>query len=212
MIGDKTLLEWTWRAASDTGLPVFVATDDERIFDAVRAFGAGVVMTGDCRNGTERCAIANEVIGADLVINWQGDSPLLDPAWAKRLAEHMCRNPQYACGTIGILRMPHIGMVSVECRKDGCAFGFRRCEGGEDAVLMHVGLYAYWASSLRQYIAATPPAAETEHGLEQLRWRMDMMTVLRLQVPTWPVYEVNNPPDVQLVSDVLRHRDATARP
>ena len=83
--GTKTLIQRSWEAAM--AVPeadaVFVATDDARIAEAARGFGAEVIMTGeDCRNGTERCAdaLARGGLSPELVVNLQGDAPLT-PHW-----------------------------------------------------------------------------------------------------------------------------------
>ena len=81
----KSLVQRSWEAARAVqGVDrVVVATDDDRIRDAALAFGAEVVMTSSaCRNGTERCAEAFDVLGGgyDIVVNLQGDAPLT-PAW-----------------------------------------------------------------------------------------------------------------------------------
>ncbi|MEM9344422.1 MAG: NTP transferase domain-containing protein, partial [Pseudomonadota bacterium] len=81
--GEKSLIRRTWETGClVSGVDrVVVATDDDRIAEHVQAFGGEVVMTSsDCRNGTERCAEAAAALGADLIVNLQGDAPLT-PHW-----------------------------------------------------------------------------------------------------------------------------------
>ena len=91
---EKTLIEMSWEAArAIRGVDaVYVATDDDRIADAARGFGADVVMTdAACENGTARVAqaFARADIDADLVINFQGDAPLTPPWFVEALIEAM---------------------------------------------------------------------------------------------------------------------------
>lgn len=94
----KTLIERSWEAAmavSDVAAgdaSVFVATDDDRIAEASRSFGAEVVMTSEsCRNGTERCrdALSRLPFAPDLVVNLQGDAPLTPPWFVEALIDAM---------------------------------------------------------------------------------------------------------------------------
>ena len=212
-IAGKPLIVRTWEQARKSGFPVYVATPDAEIAELVHYSGGNVIMTADeCRNGTERCAEANSVINADLVINWQGDSPLLDPSWARLLIKHMGLNMDALCGTIGCLCLPHTGMVSVETDKKGRALSFTRSAStGENCEIMHVGLYAYWASSLRYYVGLPETDDEYRQSMEQLRWPQDAITVCRQPVPFHPVHEVNVPDDSLIVADLLKRRDAAVR-
>ena len=212
-IAGKPLIVRTWEQACKSKLPVYVVTPDAEIAELVHSSGGNVIMTSaDCRNGTERCADANQVINADLVINWQGDSPLLDPQWATMLCHHMGRNLDALCGTIGCLCLPHMGMVSVETDKKGRAVSFSRSQASDEhCEIMHVGIYAYWASSLRYYVSLPETDDEYRQSMEQLRWPADAITVCRQPVPFNPVHEVNVPEDSQIVADLLRRRDAAVR-
>ena len=96
--GEKTLIRRSWEAATSVqGIDrVVVATDDSRIAEHARAFGAEVVMTSsDARNGTERCAeVAAQLPGYDIVVNLQGDAPLT-PAWfVEHLIAGLAADPQ----------------------------------------------------------------------------------------------------------------------
>jgi 3-deoxy-manno-octulosonate cytidylyltransferase (CMP-KDO synthetase) len=93
----KTLVERSYEAARAVrGVDrVVVATDDHRIATAVRGFGAEVVMTPEtCRNGTERCAAAAEVVGDEneIVVNLQGDAPLTPPWFVEAIIDACAAN------------------------------------------------------------------------------------------------------------------------
>lgn len=81
-IGQMTMIERVWRQVRRVLDDVWVATDDSRIYDAVKEFGGNVVMTStEHRSGTDRCREAYELIGGgqDVVINIQGDEPFIEP-------------------------------------------------------------------------------------------------------------------------------------
>ena len=100
----KSLIELTWRAAGKVKNvdDIFIATDDTRIANAVRAFGAKVIMTSShCRNGTERCAeaVANARLDSNLIINFQGDAPLTPPWFVENLIHAMGEDDKSSMAT-----------------------------------------------------------------------------------------------------------------
>ena len=186
----KPLIQHVWERASRAacaGLCV-VATDDERIAAAVRGFGGRVVMTAAShRSGTDRLAEAAEKLGlsrCDLVVNVQGDEPLVDPADVDLLAGLMSRDARVQMGTLACpladdsdVSDPNVVKVVVDDAGRALYFsrsplpGWRR---GEDAasravMLSHVGMYAYRVGFLRVFAAMPPGRLEQAEGLEQLR-------------------------------------------
>ena len=121
---DKTLIQMSWEAASQIpGVDaVYVATDDERIAEAVRGFGGEVVMTAEsCENGTARCADALAKLGTepDLVVNFQGDAPLTPPWFVEDLIAAMKAEPDMSMAT-PVLRCDRDTYEAfVEDRKNG---------------------------------------------------------------------------------------------
>ena len=146
--GEKTLIRRSWEAATAvTGIDrVVVATDDSRIADHARAFGAEVVMTSsDARNGTERCAeAAAKLPGYDVIVNLQGDAPLT-PAW---FVEHL---------VAGLAADPEADIATPVLRCDGRAVaGFladRRAGrvGGTTAVFGAGGRALYFSKEVIPY-------------------------------------------------------------
>jgi 3-deoxy-manno-octulosonate cytidylyltransferase (CMP-KDO synthetase) len=217
----RPLIEWTWATAvAAVGeMRVVVATDDERIADAVNRFGGRAIMTAcDLRNGTERCAavVASMDHPPPLVINLQGDSPLVPAQYVSALAEFAKKNgsamatlclPCDAKTAQRLREQARLGMVGGTCvvrRADGKALYFSKypIPFGADAPLsMHVGLYAYTPAALAHYAALPPSIPELSEGLEQLRFidagvEIDM---LELPPPATGLWELNNPEDVSLV-------------
>lgn len=209
LINGKPLIIWTCQAAARAGLPVYVATDSARIADRVRQDGYSVIMTDECRNGTERCALACDVLGdeIDIVVNWQGDSPLLPPQWAADLAEHLCRAEYGMAATVATTADAHPGMVEVSFGYHGEVKDFYRVEdGADDRRFMHVGLYAYWRAALKVYLRLEPSIREQREGLEQLRWPLNLMSIMLRPCPSYPMRECNEPGDRQILGDLLKQR------
>ena len=186
------MIQRTWEQASRSGADeVVLATDDERIARVARGFGAAVLMTARRhRSGTERVAEAAARLGLaddDVVVNVQGDEPLLPPALIAQVAADLVSHP---CAHMATLYEP-IGdeaevfdpaAVKVVTDREGYALYFSRAaipwhrghfEGGEvpqGAVLKrHIGLYAYRVRFLRACIAQSVPEIEEAEALEQLR-------------------------------------------
>lgn len=214
IIRHRPLIQWTFEAASATGWPVMIATDDDEIAAVARDFGADVEMTGECANGTERVAeaIANRGIDPDFVVNWQGDSPLCPEAFARvcvaKLQSSMAdvATPVMAIDTQARRRLLAEQAAGVPGATT-CVLGSCRALYFSKAVLpggyLHVGLYAYRMSALSRYGRAEC-AIERIEGLEQLRF-LDMgLRVDGVVVPQRPIWEVNLPRDVQIVADLLR--------
>ncbi|MDG2533780.1 3-deoxy-manno-octulosonate cytidylyltransferase [Sphingomonas sp. HITSZ_GF] len=222
LLGEKPLVQWTWEAAmraSDLG-DVVVATEDERIAEAVRGFGGTAVMTGAAaRNGTERCAeVAARRPGAKLVINLQGDSPLvrrsdiaaLVDAWRATGAAML--TPWLACDAATEARLladaaaGRVGGTTVVADRAGNALYFsKRVLPHGARPKLHIGLYAYTPAALAAYAGWAPGALELAEGLEQLRFLENGMGIRLVEVPAPEAgfWEVNNAEDVPLVASAL---------
>lgn len=220
----RPLVEWTWRAALRAADPadVVVATDSAQIADAVTAFGGQVVMTSpDALNGTERCAEAYALLGreADVVINWQGDNPLVPPSYLAALlasfGDPMVQmvTPFARCDTAMSARLRcdyaegRIGGTCVTARRDGTAIAFSKAPipHGAARLNLHIGLYAYRPEALAAYAALPVSQLELDEALEQLRLLDAGLPVHLVEVgmPQGGLWEVNNPEDVALVEALL---------
>jgi 3-deoxy-manno-octulosonate cytidylyltransferase (CMP-KDO synthetase) len=225
----KPLIQRSHEAASRVaGASVHVVTDDERIAEAARAFGAAVIMTSpQCRNGTERCAEALSQMGdVDVVVNLQGDALLTPPSFVEALLERMKSDAQVATPAIRLTvdevrtlqaeeAQGRVGGTTVVTDGQGRALYFSKRliphlpEGALDAELspvrLHVGVYAYRPAVLREY--ARMPVAELEalEGLEQLRFLVNGTPVAVVDVPPPPfvLRELNNPEDVEPIERAL---------
>ena len=157
---------------------VWVATDDERIFDAVTHFGGRCVMTGDCRTGTDRVRQAARQIDCDVVLNVQGDEPLISPECLSRLLEAF-DDPEVEMAT---LRRPleegesnDPNTVKLVCALSGDALYFSRSlipfprKSPVAPVFAHVGVYAYTKAFLEEMSDMPSTPLELTESLEQLR-------------------------------------------
>jgi 3-deoxy-manno-octulosonate cytidylyltransferase (CMP-KDO synthetase) len=161
---------------------LLVATDDDRIRDTVLAFGGKAMMTGAAhRSGTDRVAEVVSGMDADIVVNIQGDEPMLDPAMLTELVEPFRRGTEAGIVTLK-KRVLHEsdfddpGVVKVVTDPTGYAFYFSRSlipfprvRTPKFAVFEHLGLYAYKREALMRLAALPPSDLEEIEGLEQLR-------------------------------------------
>lgn len=193
-IGGKPMLQHVYERASASGAAsVVIATDDPRIEEAARAFGAAVCMTSaEHRSGSERLAEAVMLLGYgtdEIVVNLQGDEPLMPPALLRQVADNLERHPAAAVATLctrihtaAELFDPHV--VKVVCDREGYALYFSRAviPWDRDAFAVtteelppqaehfrHLGLYAYRAGFLQRYVRLSPCHPEQMESLEQLR-------------------------------------------
>ena len=195
---DKPLLEWVWSGtmrAKRVG-KVLVATDDERIRDAVLAFGGEALMTPTtCVSGTDRVAIVAAEQDAEIVVNVQADEPLVTGESVDRLVGAF-DDPSVDAATlrepfeaVGDLFDPNQVKVTVSGSGDALyfsrspipyfrgkghlSFDFRPALFARPSPLegywKHVGIYAYRREVLLQFARTAPTTIETAEGLEQMR-------------------------------------------
>lgn len=171
------------RACESDADTVVVATDDARIFDAVTSFGGNVVMTrADHPSGTDRVAEVAEQLDAEVIVNVQGDEPMIEPGTLDLLA--ILVNDETPMGTLAApiktaeqWRDPNC--VKVVCDNAGRALYFSRSpipyvrDGEPDFTtgrfLQHLGLYAYRRRFLLELAKLPPEPLELTEKLEQLR-------------------------------------------
>jgi 3-deoxy-manno-octulosonate cytidylyltransferase (CMP-KDO synthetase) len=159
---------------------VLVATDDLRIQTAVTAFGGDAVMTSpECASGTDRVAEAAEALGAEIIVNVQGDEPLIEPRSLAALTAALLRDPSIEISTLATpLRAAERGSADVvkvvlDASQDALYFSrspipYRR-EGQEEIGLRHIGVYGYRREALFRFTHLPVSPLERCEGLEQLR-------------------------------------------
>jgi 3-deoxy-manno-octulosonate cytidylyltransferase (CMP-KDO synthetase) len=159
---------------------VVVATDDERIAQAVRAAGGEAVMTSaSAASGTDRLAEAARALPGDVYVNVQGDEPLMDPVNIDRAVDALLASPGREIASVWVPlpagEASDPNAVKVVVAADGRALYFSRAaipypRGGTPVYRKHLGLYAYRAATLAAVAALPPSALEKSESLEQLRW------------------------------------------
>lgn len=180
-LAGKPLLQHTFERAREAalGAPPIVATDDPRIADAARAFGAPVAWTSSAhRCGSERVAEVAAALDAPIVINLQGDEALVEPAALRALVALMQEG--HAMATLAApcpdpARFSDPSWVKVVCDQNGRALYFSRspipfaCAKTAAAALVHLGVYAFRRETLLDIYRRAPTPLELSEGLEQLR-------------------------------------------
>jgi 3-deoxy-manno-octulosonate cytidylyltransferase (CMP-KDO synthetase) len=203
------------RAAQSGAAAVHVATDDERIAAAVRAHGFAVVMTrADHPSGTDRLAEAAARIGLgdeNIVVNVQGDEPLIPSALIRQVAERLGdADMATACHAIhdaASLASPNVVKVVMDAK--GFALYFSRSRipyprEGEAVCYRHAGIYAYRVGFLKRYASLAPAPLEKAEALEQLRalWHGHRIAVVVSETDIPP--GVDTPQDLDAVLRMLR--------
>lgn len=233
--GVRSLIRRSWDAAiAVPGIKrVIIATDDDRIADAARAFGAVVAMTPESsRNGTERCAAALDAAGdADIIVNLQGDAPLTPAPFVSALLDAMASDPSVQVATPALRATPEIhrrlladqqagrvGGTTVAIAANGDGLYFSKsviphvapsAVGDRDLpVFLHIGVYAYRRTALQAYATLAPTPLELLEGLEQLRFVEHGQPVRVVEVPSpgYDIWELNNPHDVAAIEAALAAR------
>lgn len=182
-IGGKPMIQHVYERSAESRLldDLVVATDDERILDAVRRFGGKAVMTArEHPSGTDRVAEAAEQSDADVVVNIQGDEPFISPLVLDQLVQPLTVDAGLEMSTPArritdeeALHDPNV--VKVVFDRFGTALYFSRSlipfprRADEHAAYEHIGLYAYRKTFLLEYAKMPPTALERTEALEQLR-------------------------------------------
>jgi 3-deoxy-manno-octulosonate cytidylyltransferase (CMP-KDO synthetase) len=204
---------------------ILVATDDERIAAVVRGFGGEAVMTSPRHpTGTDRLAEAVKATDAAIVVNVQGDEPLLDPAGIDAAVQALLRDPALPIATLSLpLRdveeMLAPSVVKVITDREGNAMYFSRspvphvrardlrgaAEGAVASGLArkHVGLYAYRREALLRFASLPPTPLEEAEGLEQLRALEHGMRIRVVAMSGEPALAVDTPQDLERVRALL---------
>lgn len=211
------MIQHVWERVSNVFGDCFVATDDDRIAQAVERFGGRAVMTsGHHRSGTDRCAEALGTVSAvtgkryDVVVNVQGDEPFIEPGHLRALSE-LFDDAQTEVGTLvarfGEGEDVHDANTPKVVRdREGFALYFSRSvipyvrdAHASEAVVYykHIGLYAYRSDVLERISAMAPGALESAESLEQLRWLENGLRIKTAEVRGRTI-AVDTPEDLEL--------------
>jgi 3-deoxy-manno-octulosonate cytidylyltransferase (CMP-KDO synthetase) len=195
---------------------VLIATDDERVYRAASEFGAPVVMTGkEHRSGTDRIAEAVQDLDADLVINIQGDEPLID---SEAIDQVVSLLEEDSASVMSTLKAPienredllNPNVVKVVTDEKGYALYFSRAPipfhkskpDSFEHCYRHIGLYAYRRDFLMQFTKWTPSTLEKMEDLEQLR-ALEHGAKIKVGLTSTHVFGVDTPEDLERIRKMV---------
>ncbi|KAK3010245.1 hypothetical protein RJ639_010817, partial [Escallonia herrerae] len=222
----KPMIQRTWERArlATTLNQLVVATDDERIAECCRIFGANVVMTSEsCRNGTERCNEALQRLEKkyDIVVNIQGDEPLIQPEIIDGVVKALQAAPDAVFSTAVTSLKPEDASDPnrVKCVVDNRGYAIYFSRGlipfnklgkvsPDFPYLLHLGIQSYDAKFLGIYPELSPTPLQLEEDLEQLKvlengYRMKVIKV------NHDGHGVDTPEDVEKIESLMRERNLT---
>jgi 3-deoxy-manno-octulosonate cytidylyltransferase (CMP-KDO synthetase) len=219
LIGNKPMIRLVYEQALKSLDVVCVATDDQRIYDAVEGFGGKAVMTSpDHLSGTDRCAEASEVLAtemgysADVIINIQGDEPFIKPEQIDLLKDCFDdRNSEIAT----LIREVHAGedlfnpnQPKVIVGSGHFAIYFSRAvipylRGADQkdwssmhVYYKHIGIYAYRSETLKLITKLKPGLLEKAESLEQNRWIENGFRI-KTAITPWESIGIDTPEDLE---------------
>lgn len=227
MLCGKPVVQWVWERVSglETVDETWVATDDERIRQAVEAMGGRAMLTADThRSGTDRCGEVLHTLEQqgrcyDIVVNVQGDEPFVEAAQIETLIQAFADGQvqmaslMTTIGTIQELLSPN--NVKVVCNAAGDALYFSRqplpyLRGVKQEEWLkcrpyykHVGIYAFRAKALKEVVRLSPSPLECSESLEQLRW-LEAGYAIRMCHTQHANIGIDTPEDLALAEKKMR--------
>lgn len=229
MLGGKTVIQRVYEQVAGILDEACVATDDERIEAAVKAFGGKVVMTSvHHKSGTDRCYEAFTKVGEgyDVIVNIQGDEPFIQPSQLE--AVKACFDdeatqiatlvkPFTVADGFAALENVNSPKVVVDKRMNALYFSrsiipFQRNAGKEEwlaghTYYKHIGLYAYRAEVLKEITSLPQSSLEVAESLEQLRWLENGYTI-KVGVTDVETIGIDTPEDLERAEAFLKQREA----
>jgi 3-deoxy-manno-octulosonate cytidylyltransferase (CMP-KDO synthetase) len=215
LIMGKPMLQWVYESVREARLlnRVMIATDDRRIYEAALSFGAEVAMTSAAHaSGTERAAEVAAALADDIIVNVQGDEPLITGEAIDRLVSGLASSGMMMASLMArvtdldLLRDPHV--VKVVTDEAGNALYFSRAPlpyQAPDFFYQHIGIYAYRKNYLLALARLSPTRLERHEKLEQLRVleHGDRIRMIEIDRPT---LSVDTPQDIIKVENFLKNR------
>ena len=211
VLGGKTVIQRVYEQVAGILDDAYVATDDERIEAAVKAFGGKVVMTStEHKSGTDRCQEACTKIGGqfDVVVNIQGDEPFIQPSQLQ--AVKACfDDPATQIATLvkpftvdnGFEALENVNSPKVVLNKNRNALYFSRSI--IHTYYKHIGLYAYRVEVLKEITALPQSSLEIAESLEQLRWLENGYTI-KAGITDVETIGIDTPQDLERAEEFLK--------
>ena len=219
-IAGRPMIQHVWEGAcrAKSLRTVLVATDDERIADVCRDFGAEVVLTrSDHETGTDRLAEAAASLVDDFIVNIQGDEPLIEGFVVDAAVEALSDAPEASMSTVvhaagpACLEDPNRVKVVLDHSGDALYFSRSAIPHGRDGrtperIWQHVGLYVYRRAFLQEFVQLAPSLLERSEALEQLRALENGHRIRCVKVEGWESVPVDVPEDLARVEVRLAAR------
>lgn len=228
-LGSKTVIERVYSQVSGCCDEVVVATDDERIYQTVKAFGGQVEMTStEHRSGTDRCWEAYQKLNKefDVIINIQGDEPFIRPLQIEALKSCFNNNdidiatlvkPFAASDSVEALENPNTPKVVVDNNSRALYFsrsvipylrGVHRSEWLlHHTFYKHIGIYAFRREALKQITALPQSSLELAESLEQLRW-IENGYKIGVGITNEETIGIDTPEDLERAVEFLRQTES----
>lgn len=213
---------WQRASRAKSVADVIVATDDERIFQAVEKNSGRAMMTrADHKTGTDRLAeVAEKFPDADVIVNVQGDEPLIEPSLIDELVAEFERDDKLQMATVATEltdadEMKNPNNVKVVLDRYNDALYFSRSlipyprNAGNSKVFKHIGIYAYRRQFLIDYAKMEPTPLEKTESLEQLR-ALENGFKIRVIKSSCKFVGVDTEEDLQLVNEIYREMNSDA--
>ena len=225
MLGGKPVIQRVYEQVAGVLDDAYVATDDERIENAVKAFGGKVIMTSpDHKSGTDRCYEALTKIGGhfDVVVNIQGDEPFIQPSQIEAVRACFLDDSTQIATLVkpftvenGFEALENVNSPKVVVNKNMNALYFSRSiipfqrnqekQGwlSHHTYYKHIGLYAYRSNVLKEITALPQSSLELAESLEQLRWLENGYTI-KVGVTDVETIGIDTPQDLQRAEEFLK--------
>lgn len=220
LISGKPMLQWVYENAKKAGVfdKLVVATDDQKIVSVVESFGGEAVLTGEHRSGTDRVFEVAQKYKPEIVINIQGDEPLVQPAMLRQLVLPLKQYPdEVSISTLATvlrdeeaLNDPNVVKVVFGTNGDACYFSRSRIPFVRDEkrsigveIFKHLGFYGFQYQALEKFCASPISKLEQIEQLEQLR-ALESGINIRVVVTEWDTLAVDVPEDVAKVEEKLK--------
>lgn len=194
---------------------VIVATDNQKIYDAVLKFGGDVQMTSEThQSGTDRCLeVANRFPSASIIVNIQGDEPLIDPTEIENLVQVFTNKNDADIATLvkegNKEELDNPNRVKAVLSLTGKALYFSRSmvpysreNNPDQKYFQHIGIYAYKVDALKKIGSLPPSNLEITEGLEQLRWLENDLSIYT-ETSEFESLPIDTPDDVENVLNRL---------
>ena len=213
----KPMIQHVYERSAQATIPqqVVVATDDEKVFQAVQQFGGKVVITSsEHQTGTDRLAeVASKYAEVDVIINVQGDEPLIDPKVIDELAQEFLNDTALQMATVMSImdsedyQNPNAVKVVTDLNNNALYFSrsllpYPRVAGKAN-VYKHIGIYAYKKDFLLKFAKLEPTPLEQSESLEQLRALENGYKIKMIKTKS-KFIGVDSIEDLQTVNELLR--------